>query len=104
VSNITYFAKRCPITRLTKLQVRALASTCIEVSRQVPNGVYRSLVIRGLLTSSHKLTPDGREALASCMLLSEQFRGLLLAMPIVQPSRLLTRTPKREIALSRLIT
>jgi hypothetical protein len=96
VSNITHFAKCCPITRLTKLQVRALASTCIEVSRQVPNGVYRSLVIRGLLTSSHKLTPDGRESLASCTLLSEQFRGSLLAMPIVQPSRLPTRAPTEK--------
>src|SRR5262245_8251905 len=83
VSNITHFAKRCPITRLTKLQVWALVSTCIEVSRQVPNGVYRSLVIRGLLTSSLNLTPDGREALASCTLLSEPFRGSLLARPIV---------------------
>jgi hypothetical protein len=85
VSNITHFAsKRCPITQLTKLQVWALAGTCIETSRQVPNGVHRSLVIRGLLTSSQ--TTDGRDALASCTLLSEKFREILLAVPIVRTS------------------
>ena len=73
MANITHFAsRRCPVTHLTKLQVWALANTCIEFPRQMPNGVYRSLVIRGLLTSSHKLTADGREALASCTLLSDQ--------------------------------
>ena len=85
MSNITHFvSKRCPITQLTKLQVWALASTCIEISRQMPNGVYRSLVIRGLLTSSHRLTTDGLDALASCTLLSEKFREVLLALPIVR--------------------
>jgi len=93
VSNITRFAsKRCPITQLTKLQVWALASTCIEISSQMPNGVYRSLVIRGLMTSSHRLTTDGRDALASCTLLSEKFREILLAVPIVRTSRRPTRT------------
>jgi hypothetical protein len=52
------------------------------VSRQIPNGVYRSLVIRGLLTSTHMLTADGREALANSIVLSNQFRRSLLAMPI----------------------
>jgi len=97
VSNITHFAsKRCPITQLTKLQVWALAGTCIETSRQVPNGVHRSLVIRGLLTSSHRLTTDGRDALASCTLLSEKFREMLLAMPIVRTSRRRTRTAREK--------
>jgi hypothetical protein len=92
VSNITHFAsERCPITQLTKLQIWALASTCIEVSRQIPNGVYRSLVIRGLLTSTHMLTADGREALANCTVLSNQVRRSLLAMPIFQASRGPTR-------------
>jgi hypothetical protein len=87
VSNITHFAsERCPITQLTKLQVWALASTCIELPRQIPNGVYRSLVIRGLLSSTHILTANGREALADCTILSNQFRRSLLAMPTFQAS------------------
>ena len=92
MSNITHFAsRRCPVTHLTKLQVWALANTCIEFSRQMPNGVYRSLVIRGLLTSSHKLTTDSREALASCTLLSDKFRETLLARPSRLPTR---KTPR----------
>src|SRR5262245_38157197 len=58
----------------------------------MPNGVYRSLIIRGLLTSSRQLTLDGYEALASCSLLSEKFRETLLAVPIVRTSRRPTRT------------
>ena len=93
LGNIAHFAsKRCPATHLTKLQVWALASICIEVPRQMPNGVYRSLIIRGLLTSSRQLTLDGYEALASCSLLSEKFRETLLAVPIVRTSRRPTRT------------
>ena len=76
-------SNRCSVTRLTKLQVRALANACIEMPEDMPNGVYRSLVIRGLLTSTHALTADGREASASCTVLSEQFRRSLLAIPVV---------------------
>jgi hypothetical protein len=81
VNNIAHFAARCPVTGLTKLQVRALANACIEMPEKMPNGVYRSLVIRGLLTSSHRLTTDGREALCNCTILSEKFHRALLAIP-----------------------
>jgi hypothetical protein len=54
VNNVTHLvSKRCPVTRLTKLQIAALANVCLGVSEHMPNGVYRSLVIRGLLTSTH---------------------------------------------------
>jgi hypothetical protein len=65
VNNIKHFAnQRCPITNLTKLQIYALASFRIgmPLERTVPYGVYRSLVIRGLLTSAHRLTADGYDA------------------------------------------
>jgi hypothetical protein len=86
VNNITHSAEnRCPVTQLTRLQVCALASVCIGMSmeKNVPNGVYRSLVIRGLLTSTHRLTADGCEALANCRALSDKFRRSLLAMPTI---------------------
>jgi hypothetical protein len=96
VNKVRHFAgERCPVTRLTKLQVCALASACIETSKNIPNGVYRSLVIRGLLTSAHRLTADCREALTNCTILSDKFRGLRLAMP-VRPSRHPRRWQRNE--------
>lgn len=90
MNNVTHVASdRCPVTRLTKLQIFALASACIGMSieKKIPNGVYRSLVIRGLLTSTHRLTADGGEALAGCTVLSDKFRRSLLSMPMVRASR-----------------
>lgn len=78
MNNITHFANaRCPITKLTKLQIYALASFRIgmPLERTVPYGVYRSLVIRGLLTSAHRLTADGSEALAKC----KTFQAILMS-------------------------
>lgn len=85
MNNIRHFTSdRCPVTKLTKLQVYALASVCIGMStkKNVPNGVYRSLIIRGLLTNTHRLTADGCEVLADCQILSDKFRRSLLAMPM----------------------
>ena len=93
MNNVTHLvSKRCPVTRLTKLQIAALANVCLGVSEHMPNGVYRSLVIRGLLTSTHTLTADGRATLANCTILSDKFRQLLLALPVVRASRRSTRS------------
>jgi hypothetical protein len=84
VKNMRHFTSdRCPVTKLTKLQVYVLANVCIGIStdKNIPNGVYRSLIIRGLLTNSYRLTADGCERLANCQILSDQFRRTLLAMP-----------------------
>ena len=84
MKNIRHFTSdRCVVTKLTKLQVYALANVCIGMStdKNIPNGVYRSLIIRGLLTNTHRLTADGCELLANCQILSDQFRRTVLAMP-----------------------
>jgi len=92
VNKVRHFAsERCPVTRLTKLQVCALASACIETSKNIPNRVYRSLVIRGLLASAHTLTSDGREALANCKILSNHFHRSLLAMSRADATQLTRR-------------
>jgi hypothetical protein len=90
VKNIRHFTSdRCPVTKLTKLQVYVLANVCIGMStdKNIPNGVYRSLIIRGLLTNTHRLTADGCELLANCQILSDQFRRTLLAMPYIASTR-----------------
>jgi len=103
LNNIAHFtSKRCPVTHLTKLQVCALANVCIGMAESMPNGVYRSLVIRGLLTGTHTLTADGREALARCTVLSNQFRESLLAMPIAPRTATIGKAGDREVEPSRL--
>jgi hypothetical protein len=109
VNNIRHFTSdRCPVTKLTKLQVYALASVCIGMSteKNMPNGVYRSLIMRGLLTNTHRLTADGCEALANCQILSNKFRRSLLAMPMDGrglPSMRRRKTPEVEKHLADVI-
>ena len=70
---------RCPWSRLTHAQARALSCLCLGTKAKVPHGIYRSLVIRGLLTGEYTLTQAGIAALAACRFYSEDFRKCLVA-------------------------
>jgi hypothetical protein len=72
--------------RLSQRQWLVLALACahpggvIAESSRMPHGVYRSLVIKGLLTSrrdGYALTNDGRAAFAHCPVSSHEFRQAL---------------------------
>jgi len=73
--------------RLSQRQWLVLALACahhggiIAESNRMPHGVYRSLVIKGLLTShreGYAVTNEGRAAVARCPVFSDQFRQALL--------------------------
>ena len=68
------------MTRLTRREAQGMAVILCnnaDVPR-LPHGVYRALVIRGLLTAKHELTDEGRAAFDHCELLSRHFRDVLL--------------------------
>ena len=65
---------RCARTKLTRLQVHALAGICQGYMPRVPHGIYRALAIRGLIDGERKLTRLGCDALGRCMLLSPKFK------------------------------
>jgi hypothetical protein len=65
---------RCSWTGLTRLQAQALAFTWLGLPEHAPNGVYRSLVMRGMLTSKHELTDEGIARLCACRFLSSGLR------------------------------
>jgi hypothetical protein len=74
--------------RLSERQWLVLALACahqggiISESNRMPHGVYRSLVIKGLLAphrDGYSVTDQGRAAVAHCPVLSAKFRQALLA-------------------------
>lgn len=71
--------KRCPHTRLTQHQTYVLTEIAQrhKPRRKWPHGIVRSLVMRGLVSGSHRLTDEGREALLRCSWLSVSMRRLL---------------------------
>src|SRR5215831_8686085 len=69
---------RCSWTRLTRLQAQALTFTCLGLPEDAPNGVYRSLVMRGMLTGKHELTDEGMVRLCACRFLSPRLRSVLV--------------------------
>lgn len=68
---------RCPFTRLTKPQVNAISSVLYGSPIDVPHGVWRSLVMRGILGPEGILTDDGKWLFGRCSFLSEKMRTAL---------------------------
>ena len=74
--------RRCPRSRLTRLQARVLADAAlnwlllerVRYIKHMPWGVYRSLIRQGLLTRDCQVTEAGRAALRVCMFFNQKFR------------------------------
>lgn len=70
---------RCPSSNLTRGEVHVLAAICSGYRPTVQHGIYRALVIRGLLTPGvYELTDAGRAALRKCRFLTPALREALL--------------------------
>lgn len=73
---------RCPFTKLTRPQINAIWSVLLDcrlASAVLPHGVWRSLVIRGLIFPDHTLTKEGQALFARSSFLSDKMKAVMLA-------------------------
>lgn len=96
---------RCKATNLTKPQVEAISSVLLGGRTRadpLPHGVWRSLVMRGVLTPNHALTERGQKLFEQCRLLSDKIKTVLLAKRAErQVLARAVRTQLREVEIAK---